>query len=102
MLKGSDKMITITRKDDVITFNGHSRVDICAAVSSIMYTTLNAMEKFDDESFDFNDDKEKDIVTIKIKYYTDATSVLITNMFDMLKDLQEDTNGEVIIKDTNY
>ena len=95
-------MITIEKKNDIITFKGHSESDICASVSSIMYTTVNALNKFDEKILNYTDDKENDIVIVKINFYNALVDLLINNMFDMLNDLQEQTNGEVQIKNTDY
>lgn len=95
-------MITIEKKNDVITFKGHTDSDICASVSSIMYTTVNALNKFDEKIITYNDDTENDIVTVKINFYNELVDLLINNMFDMLNDLQEQTDGKIEIKNTDY
>jgi uncharacterized protein YsxB (DUF464 family) len=95
-------MITIEKKEDIITFKGHSQPDICASVSSIMYTTVNALNKFDEKILSYTDDKEHDVVVIRINFYNELVDLLLNNMFDMLKDLQEQANGEVQIKTTDY
>ena len=62
-------MITIKRKDDLITIEGHANYSegndiVCASVSSIMYTTVNACLRFNASSIEYKDNGK--IVSIKI------------------------------------
>ena len=64
-------MITIKRKDDLITIEGHANYSegndiVCASVSSIMYTTVNACLRFN--------------ASLEIK-------ILIVNMMSLYKEL---------------
>ena len=59
---------------------------VCASVSSIVITTINACLLFDKESVSTND---KDGLLIKINKNTDEIDKLICNMLNMLKELEE-------------
>lgn len=88
-------MIRITKKNDQITFTGHTIPDICAAVSSVMYTTANALLKYKNDCINYTDDE--DTVTITINYHDEIIDMLIDNMFDMFNDIKEDGNIDKII-----
>ena len=92
-------MIKITQIGDNIVFQGHTLPDICAATSSIMYTTVNAMKKYEDmrnrgDMFSYKDNLDADYVEIKIIEHDVFIDLLIENMFDMLNDLKDDNNED--------
>lgn len=87
-------MIRIVVLDNEVKISGHamyadSGYDIvCASVSSIIYTTVNAALRIDKSSIEFIDDKK----TIQIKnlskdYYTNC---LMENMIELFKQLESD------------
>lgn len=89
-------MITITKNKNKIVFKGHASSAVCAGVSSIMYTTVNAISKYKSEAIDYKD--VNDIVTIKIIKTDIIIDLLINNMFDMFNDLVSQVqDGEVKI-----
>lgn len=78
-------------KVEEISIIGHAMYDdfgkdiVCSSVSSIVITTVNAIERIDKDSISytelpFNLKKEKD---------NEITNVLLINMIDLLKELQE-------------
>lgn len=78
-------------KIEEISITGHAMYDdfgkdiVCSSVSSIVITTVNAIERIDKDSISytelpFNLKKEKD---------NEITNVLLINMIDLLKELQE-------------
>ena len=78
-------------KIEEISIIGHAMYDdfgkdiVCSSVSSIVITTVNAIERIDKDSISytelpFNLKKEKD---------NEITNVLLINMIDLLKELQE-------------
>ena len=76
-------MISIKKKANIITISGHANYSdgediVCASVSSIMYTTVNALLRFDDKSISYKDDNN--IVTIEILNNTHESEILIINM----------------------
>ncbi len=83
-------MIIIKSKSNLITIEGHAdykdKEDIvCASVSSIMYTTVNACLRFNRSSIEYKDDGN--IVSIKILKNSDAIDILIVNMLSLYKEL---------------
>ncbi len=83
-------MITITKKGNFITFKGHANyhddLDIlCASVSSIMYTTVNAIMRFNKDAINYQDNGE--IVKIEVKNNDEITSTLIDNMMSLFMEL---------------
>lgn len=91
-------MIQITKEKNTINISGHSAPNICAAISSVMYTTVNALMKYGDKCISYKDDKINDVVTITIKKKDWFTDLLIDNMFDMFNDIKEDFERDVNIR----
>lgn len=87
-------MIKIEKEKDIIMMTGHSMPDICAAISSIMYTSVNALLKYDTDCIDYKD--ENDIINIKILKHDDIIDLLIDNMFDMFNDVYTDYGDNYI------
>lgn len=79
-----------------IKFEGHTQPDICAAVSSVMYTTANAIKLYSAESIDYTDNEVEDYVKIIIHRDDEMIDLLVLNMFNMLQDLIEDENEDKI------
>ncbi len=77
-----------------VTFLGHALYDdygkdiVCAAASSILITSVNGINSFDEENLEVI--QEKDKVVVKVLKQNDITKVLITNMVNLLKDLEKD------------
>lgn len=84
-------MITVKKKDNVITISGHAGYKktgediVCASVSSIMYTTLNAILRFSNDAISYEDDKKK--VTIVNKKGDNITNTLLSNMMSLFLEL---------------
>lgn len=83
-------MINIKKKKNVITISGHANYSdkediVCASVSSIMYTSVNALLRFDEKSIEYMDDGN--IVTIKVNKDDDITNTLIINMLSLFNEL---------------
>lgn len=89
-------MIKVKKDGNIITFTGHTEPRLCSCVSCIMYTTLYAIRRYDESSFNYLDDD--DVVTIEILHDDDIITMLIDNMFDMLKELinEEEDNKSCI------
>ena len=84
-------MIKIKKQGNLISISGHadyaeSNDIVCASISSIMYTTVNAIMNFDSKSIIYNDDNNE--VTIEIVSEDNITSTLIDNMMTLFKDLE--------------
>ena len=85
-------MIKISIKNDEITIKGHSGYSehgsdiVCASVSSICITTVNALLSVDEDCIIY---EEKDgYLNIKIKKHSEVVDKLIDNMVNLLKELQ--------------
>ena len=83
-------MINIKKSKNVINISGHANYSnkediVCASVSSIMYTSVNALLRFDRDSIDYLDDGN--IVTIKVNKDDDITNTLIINMLSLMNEL---------------
>lgn len=95
-------MIKINIKDNNISIRGHALYDdygrdiVCASVSSIVITTINAIKSFDSKAIHF--DELKDGLDIQILKNDKNTKLLINNMINLLSDLasQYEKNIKII------
>ena len=82
------------RSEDKIIISGHAGYDIlgkdivCASVSSIVITTINAIIDIDDETIEY-EDKNNKMVIKKIKQ-DNIIDKLLNNMIFMLESLEKD------------
>ena len=87
-------MIKINIKKDQITIKGHADYEefgkdiVCASVTSIATTTINAIIRLDSEAIDFKSDSG--LIDIIIKKHSDLVDILILNMTDLLKELEKE------------
>lgn len=88
-------MIKIDLKNDnEIIISGHANYDefgkdiVCASVSSIVITTINAVIEIDDNAIDYEDLDNK-IVIKKLKE-DNIINKLLNNMIFMLEELERD------------
>ena len=86
--------INIVKNNDIIesmTFIGHAMYDdygkdiVCAAASSALLTTVNAILSFDEEACKY---EEKENVTLLNIKKDNITNTLFVNLELMLKDLE--------------
>ncbi len=81
------------KKIKEIILSGHALYDdygkdiVCASVSSIVITTINAILSIDDKSINY---EEKNGLTIKVIKDDIVTNKLINNMINMLLELEKD------------
>lgn len=88
--------IQIEKKDciDSITVTGHagygiSGTDIvCASVSSILITTINAMLRVDEKSIQYT--KKEAYVKLEILLHSDMIDLLMENMVSLFEELEKD------------
>ena len=87
-------MIKVKYNKNLINITGHALYDIegkdivCASVSSIIYTTVNALFRLDKNSIEFSDDGKKiEIINIS---KDNITNSLLDNMLELLKQLEID------------
>lgn len=94
-------MIRVNIKEDVITIKGHAGYDkygkdiVCAAVSSTVITTVNAILSIDKDAINVN---EKNGVEISILKHTEVVDKLIDNMINLLTELKEDYKDNIDIR----
>ena len=81
-------------KDKVITVSGHSGYEergkdiVCASVSSIVITTINAIIEIDSDAIDYSDLDNK--IVIRIIKDDEIVNKLIKNMILLLESLEKD------------
>ena len=86
-------MIKVEIKNNKIEIKGHANYDdygkdiVCASVSSIVITTINAIIEFDPESI-YYEDLNNRILIEKLKD-DDITNKLINNMIELLEGLEK-------------
>ncbi len=81
-------------KDKLITISGHSGYEesgkdiVCASVSSIVITTINAIIEIDSDAIDYSDLDNK--IIIRILKEDEIVNKLIKNMILLLEQLEND------------
>ncbi len=96
-------MIKVIKDNDKVTVSGHAgsaeygKDIVCASVSSIIYTTLNAIASFDESYIEVKDDNE--VMLIKIKKEDEIVLKLIANMLEMLKSVAKDYPKNLSVKE---
>lgn len=87
-------MIKVELKDNLITIKGHAGYDdkgkdiVCASVSSIVITTINAIIEINPEAIDYSD-LDNEIIIRKLKE-DDIVNKLLNNMILLLESLEKD------------
>lgn len=85
-------MIKIKFDKDKISIKGHSGYDVigkdivCASVSSIVITSINAIIRIDEKAISYKQDEG--FIEINILKYSEIVDLLILNMKELLKELQ--------------
>ena len=85
-------MIKIKFLNDYIEVKGHANYDefgkdiVCASVSSILITTINAIVRIDSSCIDYSDN---DGVYVKIFKHTEVIDKLLENLESLLQDLEK-------------
>lgn len=95
-------MIKIKLDKDNIIISGHSGYDVqgkdivCAGVSVLSITTVNAMLRFDKESVSY--EKKDGYLNIKILHHTPEIDILLENMISLLREMEKDYKKNIEIK----
>lgn len=95
-------MIKVTKNDNYITITGHANSDeygkdiVCASVSSIVYTTINAVKRINFNAIEVVDEKSMEI---KILVEDETINILIDNMIDLLSSLASDYPKNICVKE---
>ena len=85
-------MIKINISKDEITVKGHSGYSeegsdiVCASVSSILITTVNALISIDEDCISYKEDDG--YLNLKINKHNEIIDKLINNMINLLKELE--------------
>ena len=85
-------MIKVNIKEKQITIKGHANYDelgkdiVCASVSSMVITTVNAILRIDNEAIKYSDG---DGVIIDIIKDNEIVNKLIINLISLLEDLKK-------------
>lgn len=95
-------MIKININKDEITIKGHSGYSeegtdiVCASVSSICITTVNALLSIDEDCIDYTENDG--YLKIKIKKHNEVVDKLITNMINLLDELKNNYKKYIEIR----
>ena len=95
-------MIKVTKKGNFITIAGHANSGeygkdiVCASVSSIVYTTINAIKRINESAIEVVDEKNMEI---KILVEDETINILIDNMIDLLNSLADDYPKNICVKE---
>ena len=87
-------MIKVELKDNLITIKGHAGYDdkgkdiVCASVSSIVITTINAIIEINPDAIDYSD-LDNEIIIRKLKE-DEVVNKLLNNMILLLENLEKD------------
>lgn len=94
-------MIKVEIENNKIEIKGHANYDdygkdiVCASVSSIVITTINAIIGFDPESIYYEDLNNR--ILIKKLKDDDITNKLINNMIELLEELEKSYKDNIKI-----
>ena len=95
--------VNISKKDSTInkiTMTGHAGYDdygkdiVCAAASSIVITSVNAILKYNKDAISYVQD---DDLEITINLHDNVIDLLINNMLDLLTELKEQYKNNIKI-----
>ena len=95
-------LINETDKINSIEIKGHSNYAshgsdiVCASVSSISITTVNAIIRIDSDSINYKD--EDGYLLINIFKHSDTIDKLIDNMINLLEELERKYNKHIEIR----
>ncbi len=84
-------MIKVNIKQNRVIITGHAGYDeygkdiVCASVSSIVITSVNAALKLENNSLEYTEEKDK--LTINILSNKENIKIIIKNMIDLLEEL---------------
>lgn len=96
--------VSINKSDNIvnnITIKGHANFNeygkdiVCASVSSIVITSINAILRIDEKAINYQE--KEGLVIIDINKHTDVIDVLVENMIELLEQLQKQYNKNIKI-----
>jgi uncharacterized protein YsxB (DUF464 family) len=68
-------------------FMEHGKDIVCASVSSILTTTINAILSFDSDAIEYKE--EEGYTLIKVTQNDNTTQILLNNMISLFKELEK-------------
>ncbi len=95
--------VLVNKEQSEIRLLGHSGFDIvgrdivCSAISSIVITSINAILMFDKDYVEYKEKQDEFLIKVKVK--NQVTSNIITNMLNLLKELEKDYPNNIKIKE---
>ena len=95
-------MIKISVNEDEITISGHANYKeygndiVCASVSSICITTVNALLSIDEDCIIY--EESDGYLNIRINKHSVVIDKLIDNMINLLKELQKQYKKNIEIR----
>lgn len=98
-------MIKVNITPNKIELLGHALYDdfgkdiVCAGVSSVVITTINAILTFDENYISYNTLKDRFVIEIKV--HNEIVDNLISNMIDMLDNIENDYPKNIKIRKEN-
>lgn len=87
--------VNISKNDNIskIEIKGHSGYDVsgkdivCASVSSIVITSVNAIIRMDEEAISYKEDEG--YVEVIVNKHSKEINILLDNMISLLKELEQ-------------
>ena len=76
-------------------FNDYGKDIVCASVSSIAITSINAIIRIDKDAIDYSQDEG--FIEVKIKRHSEVIDVLLENMISLFKELESQYKNNVKI-----
>ncbi len=98
-------IIELKKKENYVNYvkiSGHSGYKeagsdiVCASISSIAITTVNAIIRIDNNAITYSEDDG--LLEIKVLKYNDIINTLIENMLDLFECLQKDYKEYIKIR----
>jgi len=99
------KLLNIDNITKKIEIKGHAKYAeygkdiVCSGVSSIVTTTVNACIRFNEDYIKY--ESSENLFLIEVLVINEVTTILISNMICMIKELSEDYPKNINIKEEN-
>ena len=99
-------MTKVIINGDHIKIEGHAMFDyhgkdiVCAAISSIVITSVNGILSIDEKALEYKQDSG--LIEIEVKKHDKITKLLIKNMIDLLKELETQYKKNIKVEEVHY
>ena len=100
--------VEINKKNNVIEsihcighagYANYGKDIVCASFSTMIITTINAILEFDKDAISYTDTNDLEIINIK---KDNITNGLLNNLVQMMKELKENYDKNINIKEENH